>query len=56
MLMAPSWRGETRTPAVELSMRYLPNSVGGSGAGLKTSAIFTTTVEWFLVDVLVLAT
>lgn len=44
MLMAPNCRGETRIPAVELSMRYLPNSVGGSGAGLKISAMVTVVV------------
>lgn len=48
MLMAPSWRGDTRTPAVELRIRYLPNSVGGSGAGLKMSDMLAVRVGLFL--------
>lgn len=38
--MAPSWRGETRTAAVEDRIRYLPSSLGGSGADENAIAAY----------------
>lgn len=35
MDMAPSWRGETRTPACGERILWRPRAVLGSGAGMK---------------------
>jgi hypothetical protein len=45
MDIAPSWSGETRMPAVGERMRYRPNSVLGSGAGMNMSAIVAVVVR-----------
>ena len=39
-LMAPSCNGETRMPAVLERTLYLPNEVGGSGAGSKSDMMW----------------
>jgi hypothetical protein len=39
MDIAPSWRGDTRTPAVGARMRCRPRAVLGSGGGAKKSAM-----------------
>ena len=39
-LMAPSCNGETRMPAVLERTLYLPNEVGGSGAGSKMDMLW----------------
>ena len=43
--IAPSWRGETRTPAVEERMRKRPSGVFGSAAGANTSDILAVVLS-----------
>ena len=42
-LMAPSCKGETRTPAFGDKIRYRPSLVGGGGGGVHRGMVFTVT-------------